>query len=452
MGQIITKPFAWLMVKLYELTGNYGVAIILFALCVNLILSPFMAKSKKSMMRTSRIQPRINELQRKHEGNQQKLQEEMSKLYREEGINPMSGCIWSLIPFPILIALYSVIRQPITKMMWAAQSVVDNLQELLVSNGLYEIPAKADAYLEIRLANIAHNNWDLITPELGDKLAGLMDLDFSFLGLNLGTQPSWKAPFTTDYSDPSVWLPAIGLFLIPFISAGLTWLTSKVATMNNPQQQGNDQAAATMQSMNIMMPLMSIWICFIMPAAMGIYWIANSVFGMTRDYFLTKYYSKKIDEEDAIRQAQRSEREKELEAKRLETERLRAEGKTEQNANTSKKKIQASQKQKSDERKAALDREERAKRREMLGIAEAEKPASQVGNRRYARGRAYVPDRFSNPETAEEETLKAALLSEDDSSIDETVEDEVIAVAEEIAEEVVEAAGEAVEESSGENA
>ena len=75
MWAIITKPFAWLMVKLYELTGNYGVAVILFALVVNLILSPFMAKSKKSMMRTSRLQPRITELQRRHEGSQQKLNE-----------------------------------------------------------------------------------------------------------------------------------------------------------------------------------------------------------------------------------------------------------------------------------------------------------------------------------------------------------------------------------------
>lgn len=113
----ITAPFAWLLKALYELTGSYGWAVILFGVVVNLILLPFMAKSKKSMMRTSRLQPRIAELQRRHEGNQQKLNEEMAKLYREEKINPMSGCLWSLIPFPILIALYSVIRQPLTKMM-----------------------------------------------------------------------------------------------------------------------------------------------------------------------------------------------------------------------------------------------------------------------------------------------------------------------------------------------
>jgi len=64
-----------------------------------------------------------------------------------------------------------------------------------------------------------------------------------------------------------------------------------------------------------MMPLMSVWICFIMPAAMGIYWIANSVFGMIRDFTLTKIYKKQLDKEDAERQAKRSQRERELEEK-----------------------------------------------------------------------------------------------------------------------------------------
>lgn len=429
MWAIITKPFAWLMVKLYELTGNYGVAVILFALVVNLILSPFMAKSKKSMMRQTRIQPQLQELQRRHEGNPQKLNQEMQKLYREEGIHPMSGCLWSLIPFPILIALYAVIRQPITRMMFAAESVVTTLQDYFVSAGLYTIPAKADAYAEIKLANLAHQHWDEIQTALAGKIDGLMNIDFSFLGLNLGDQPKWNFFFNTDWSDASVWLPALGLFLIPIISAFLSWASMKISNAINPTPSAGaagDQAAATMKSMNIVMPLMSIWICFVMPAAMGIYWIANSVFGIIRDYTLTKVYKKKLDEEDKIRQAARSAREKELEAKRLETERLRAEGKTEKNVNTSKKKIQASEKQKSDERKAALDKAERAARRERLGIKENEKPASQVGNRRYARGRAYVEDRFVNPEAAEEATLAAAAESEGAASIDETVAEEVL--------------------------
>lgn len=423
MWAAITKPFAWLMVKLYELTGNYGVSIILFALAVNLILTPFMAKSKKGMMRTSRLQPQMQELQRRHEGNPQKLNQEMQKLYKENGANPMSGCLWSLIPFPILIALYSVIRQPLTRMMFVAQEVVDAIQNYFVDTGLYVIPTKTDAYFEIKLTELAHRYWDQLQAALPGKLDGLMNIDFSFLGLNLGNQPEWNFMFKTDWSDVHVWLPALGLFLIPFISAFMSWASMKISNAANPQTDAQTQAS--MKSMNLMMPLMSVWICFIMPAAMGIYWIANSVFGLIRDFVLTKIYKKKLDKEDAERIAARSEREKELEAKRLETERLRAEGKTEKNVNTSKKKMQAVEKQKSDERKAALDKADRAVRRERLGIKENEIPASQVGNRRYARGRAYVPDRFTNPEDAEAATLAAAAESEFAPSIDETMADDI---------------------------
>ena len=79
------------------------------------------------MMRSTRLQPKIQELQRRHEGNQQKLNAELQKLYQEEGVNPMSGCLWSLLPLFLLIPLYSIIRQPITRMMMAPATVVDEL-------------------------------------------------------------------------------------------------------------------------------------------------------------------------------------------------------------------------------------------------------------------------------------------------------------------------------------
>lgn len=428
MGEFICKIFSWPLIKFYEISGSYGVSIILFALMINLIMTPFMAKSKKSMMRSTRLQPRMQELQRRHEANPQKLNQEMQKLYKEEGVNPMSGCLWSLIPFPILIALYSVIRQPLTRMMFVAEDVVTALKDFFVTQGWYVIPTKTDAYFEIKLADIAHQHWDELQTAMAGKLDGLMNIDFSFLGINLGQQPKWNFFLNTDWSDVSVWLPAFGLFLIPFISAFLSWGSMKISNMTNPQQPDNSQAAASMKSMTLMMPLMSVWICFVMPAAMGIYWIANSVFGMARDYMLTKVYKKQLDIEDAQRASLREAREKELEEKRLETERLRAEGRTEVNSNTSRKNLQAKEKQKMDERKAALEKAERAARRERLGIKETEKPDSQVGNRRFARGRAYVADRFSNPEEAEANTLAAAEQSEFAEAIDESVVDDVACV------------------------
>ena len=91
MLQTIAKPFGWLMLWLYNLTGNYGVAIILFALVVKIIMLPFQLKSKKSTMRMSRMTPRLKELEKKFGHDQARYQQEMSKLYKEEGVNPMSG-------------------------------------------------------------------------------------------------------------------------------------------------------------------------------------------------------------------------------------------------------------------------------------------------------------------------------------------------------------------------
>ena len=178
----------------------------------------------------------------------------------------------------------------------------------------------------------------------------------------MGQQPSFKI-WTFDWSNKAVWLPALGLFLIPIVSAVLSWLSMKISTSMTPQPAANQQQAATTnKTMMIMMPLVSLWICYTMPAALGIYWIVNSILGILRDVSLTKVFNKQLDKLDAERIAREKERDAELERKRLETERLKAAGETVVNPNTSKKKIQASQKQKNDERKAAVVREERAAR------------------------------------------------------------------------------------------
>ena len=98
-----TSIFGWPLKLFYELTKNYGIAIILFGILVNVILFPFMAKSKKSMMRTTRLNPKMKALQEKYAKDQQRLQQETMKLYKEEGVSPMSGCLPTLLIFPVMI-------------------------------------------------------------------------------------------------------------------------------------------------------------------------------------------------------------------------------------------------------------------------------------------------------------------------------------------------------------
>ena len=136
IGYYICIPFAALLRLFYNLTGSYGVAIILFTLVIKLILLPFQMKSKKSMIRMSRMNGKIQEIQKKYANNQVKMQEEIQKFYAEEGVSPMSGCLWSLIPLPILLALYSIIRQPITHFMMLSEDVVEKLISAVTSAGM----------------------------------------------------------------------------------------------------------------------------------------------------------------------------------------------------------------------------------------------------------------------------------------------------------------------------
>lgn len=428
-GAIVTWPFAWLMINLYELFSNYGLAVIAFALVIKLILLPFQMKSKRSMMRTARLTPLVNEIQKKYEGNKQKAQMEVSKLYKEEKINPMSGCLWSLIPFPILIALYSVIRQPLTSMMRLGAETITAIESKITSLGL-TLPEASNAYREIQMTDIIHQNWS----SFAGMDPGLVDIDYGFLGLNLGSQPEWNFFAKVDWSDSSVWLPALGLFLIPVISAALSYFSMKISNKTNPTAQ---QTQGSMKGMMLIMPLISLYIGFVMPAALGVYWIAGSVFAIIQDLILNKYYGKKLDAEDAVRMEKYRAKEAELEKKRLETEKLREAGTTKVNKNTSKKKLQTAERTKEEVRDAASRAEEKAKRKAALGIVD-EIPQSQVGNRRFARGRAYVEDRFVNPEGAEEATAAAAAAAEIDEEVDKEYGFEPETLAAEIAAETAE--------------
>ena len=418
MLNAIAKPFGMLLLWLYNLVGNYGVAIFLFTVVVKLIMLPFQYKSQKGMMRMQALNPQIQELQKRHEGNQQRLQQEISKLYKEEKVNPMSGCLWMLIPYPILIALYYAIRYPLTIMMGVDAATL--AEGGVLWNNLPEALRSGNAgFIQLQQSQYITEHWDAFSAL---NVQNLVRIDYSFLGLNLGDTPTLRF-----WLNGVTWA-SIGLFLIPAISALLSWLQMKLSQATNPtanMQQQKDQAQS-LQTMNLMMPLISLWICFTMPAAMGLYWIFTSLLAIVQSVVLNRHFAKILAVETAEREARMKERQSEWDRKREETERLRAEGLTRENTSTSKKKQQARQKAELDELKAAAIREERAAKRARRGIAleKEEIPPSQVGNRRYARGRAYVPDRFTNPEGAAEATARAAAASEDAPPIDEDMPEE----------------------------
>jgi len=164
------------------------------------------------------------------------------------------------------------------------------------------------------------------------------------------------------------------------------------------------------------MPLMSVWFGFIFPAALSLYWTIGTVLQMGQDIWLTKKYTKILDEEDAEKEKIRAVKEAELEAKRLETERKKAEGLAERNSNTSKRKKKKGSKEGKREKAAEWEKKNAPVEEE----AEEGNEPSRVGKRRYARGRAYDPNRYSKgaDDSADDDADDAIDLTDEDIEVD----------------------------------
>lgn len=111
--QLLLNAIGWILAWLYGVVGSFGISIILLTILIRFVLLPLGIKQIKSMQAMQAIQPRVKELQKKYKGNKQKQQEETMKLYKEAGVNPLGGCLPVLLQFPLLIAMYAVIRPPI---------------------------------------------------------------------------------------------------------------------------------------------------------------------------------------------------------------------------------------------------------------------------------------------------------------------------------------------------
>ena len=404
ISDIVTVPFGALLGWLYRFTESYGLALILFAIIVKTILFPLTAKSKKSSMKMSRMTPRLNAIREKYANDPQKQSEAMRALYKEEGVSMGGGCLWSLIPLLILFPLYTVVREPIVYILGlsleeaneAVRVIKEAAPSLFSSNTFYDQMIAAQ-----QIPNFAAAVAEAVPGISETALAGV---NFSFLGIDLGAIPSYNVFAWETFS----WA-YIGAFLMPVLSAGGQVLSMFVSTKLNNSVITNEkgivdeeaakksQANQTSKTMLWIMPLMSLFIGFSLPAALSLYWFIQGIVALIGDIYLTKKYRKIYDAEDAVR-LQKALEEERIEA---EKERLRAEkraanpdGITE---NTSKKKLQQKQQREAEAAKAAAAKEYAVKK----GLVEEEEVVekttlSGIADRPYCKGRAYDPNRYSN--------------------------------------------------------
>ena len=363
MGIILT-PFAWLLMLFYDFFQSYGIALILFALVIKLVLFPFNLKGKKSMIQMNLLSSRLQQLQKQYGKDRERYNMEVQKLYEKEKVNPMSGCLWSFIPIIFLMVLYAIIREPLVYLMNVPSDMISVVAEVtgIPNEGTYPQIAMLQTLTDPAVL-------EQVKAALGEAGSGLFSMNVDFLGISLA-----QIPQLNFWSNGLSW-GSIGLFLLPLVSVGASLLSMQVSMKTNQMNRGeqqNDQMARTNRTMMITMPLISLWIGFTVPAGLSVYWIAQYIFSIFQEIICGKILKKDYEAARAAAE-ERERREKEEEKQRKEEARL--------------------------ERQRRMEEEKKNRGKKKPKKIEPAEPGidkndSRIGIRAYARGRSYDPNRF----------------------------------------------------------
>jgi len=287
-------------------SGSYVIALLFYALIFKIVFLPFTIKQQKNQIAMAKLQPKIELIRAKYKGrtdrvSMQKQQQEIMELQQKEGYSALSGCLPMLIQLPLIIVLYNVIRKPLSYLAKFSDEVIVSINTFLNGGEAVEIGSIDQIGLISKIqAEFSGNGLGAgleaagLTQELFDKIPNL-----NFIGMNLGLTPSLK-----DFS----WL-----VIIPVIAAGLQWFTMWITRKinGNPQAavaQPDSQTQMSMRIMDLVFPLMTLWMAFTFSAMLGVYWIIQSILSIIQTIIISrampmpKYTAEEIK---AMRKAQR---------------------------------------------------------------------------------------------------------------------------------------------------
>lgn len=303
INAVFGYPLGWIMWAIYHIVSNYGIALIIFTLITKLLLVPLMIKQQKSMAKQTAFQPKMTELQTKYKNNKEKLNEEMMKLYEEEGFNPMSGCLPMLVQFPILFGLIDVIYHPLKHIMRFSGDLITQATAIVTEHGI-----TGNVYSpEITIINAVKANPEYFSSLGSDFVSKVQGINFLFMGMDLSLVPTFE----------------LNMLLIIPIFSGLTSLALSISSIwQQKKNMGDNKQAGSgmMNGMMLLMPIMSLVIAFQVPAGVGMYWIFTNVFSLVQTILLNKFYNPKEMAAAAAAESERKReeaRQKKIEAKKM---------------------------------------------------------------------------------------------------------------------------------------
>lgn len=285
---IIGIPFGYLMSWIYGFVGNYGIAIIIFTVVTKLLLFPVNYHTQKNSARMQLLNPKIEKLKKSYQNNPTKLQEEQQKLYQQEGLNPMSSCMPSLVQMILLFGVLDVVYKPLTHILHFSKeirnSAISIASELSVAAGGKEIRSTdlRNELLTMEQLGKVPEKFAEVGENFKETVMSFSE-KFTMFGVNLGQTPEFH---------PESWnKESIVLFLIPCM-AGLAQLILSIYTqLHQKKTNPNMQNMGCMSVMMYLMPLFSVWFAFQVPAGVGFYWVWSSVFSFLITLGLNIYFT-----------------------------------------------------------------------------------------------------------------------------------------------------------------
>lgn len=284
----IGSIFGYVLWAIYFVVKNFGIAIIIFTILTRLLVFPASVKQQKSMAANSRLQAKQKEIKEKYANNKQKQNEEIQKLYDKEGVSPFGGCLTSLFPLFILMGIYYSVARPLSNVLHIADTTMNEVIAFI--NGIPGVNvASSSFYHEMDILRLFNNpsSMELLNSHgngIGSILtnAQISEIQnlaggFNFLGLNLLNIPNSYAFFTNI------------IIIIPILVL-ITSIGSQIATM---KIQGNmmNQQQGCMKYMMLGLPLISVYISYIVPGAVGFYWIWSTLIGFGQTLIISRFYS-----------------------------------------------------------------------------------------------------------------------------------------------------------------
>lgn len=276
--------FGYILNFIYNLVGNYGLAIIIFSILIKIILLPISIKQQKTIKKTTKIQNKLKEIQFKYKNDPENLNRATIELYKTEKMSPFSGCLSGIVQIILLFAVFYLVRSPLTYMKKIDTNIISKYTKIVKENDLstdsaypeIEIIRELDNIKELKNRNTENINNDENTEkinlsEINEEEVDSLYINMDFLGLNLSQIPTrsgdWKA------------------YIIPILYVVVAVISLKITNPVPKKKEGEetnseeefDPMAQMNKNMNLMFPVMYLAVALIAPLGLALYWLMNSL-------------------------------------------------------------------------------------------------------------------------------------------------------------------------------